>query len=103
MRSREPNREANRPTKVRRLSGDADECIPRRETDSIADTPSKMQSEVLAGEGVASAKNDKGKSREIQNGFVTPAMTRTSGQKRIDDYSVFKGRGRYGGGAENNQ
>lgn len=110
MRSREPNREANRPTKVRRLRGDefspSDECIPHNKTDCIVDTPSRMhpnQSEVLGCEGVASAKKDKGKSREIQNEVVTPILARTTGQKRLEDYSAFKGRGRYGNNTESNQ
>jgi hypothetical protein len=110
MRSREPNQETSRPTKVRRLSGDefgpSGECIPRNETDSIADTPSRMhpsQSDVLVSKEVACAKKNNGKSREIQNELVRPGMTRTGGQKRLDDYSAFKGRGRYGNGAESNQ
>ena len=110
MRSREPNQDASRPTKVRKLSGDefgpSGKCIPRNETDSIADTPSRMhssQSEVLGGKDVAGAKKDNGKSREIQDELVMPVMTRTSGQKRLDDYSAFKGRGRYGNGVEGNQ
>ena len=86
MRSREPNRVAStgKPTKVRQLSGD----------------------ESLANENVTSAKKDKGKSREVQNEFATPATpttTRTSDRKNIEDYSAFKGRGRYGKGAESNQ
>ena len=80
LRSIEPNWEASRPTKIRRLSGD----------------------ESLANVGVASAKKDKGKSREIQNEFGTPVTTRTNGQNHVD-YSAFKGRGRYGKGAESNQ
>lgn len=110
MRSREPNREASRPAKVRRVSGDefgrSDECIPRIETNSIVDTPStthSRRSDALRAEGVASAKKDKGKSREAQNEFTTPAMTRTSGQKRIEDYSAFKGNGRYGKDVESNR
>ena len=84
MRSREPNLEASRPTKVPRLSGD----------------------ESLANEGITSAKKDKGKSREV---FATPATpatpapTRTNDQKHLKDYSAFKGRGRYGNGSKNNQ
>jgi hypothetical protein len=104
MRSREPRQEVSRPTKVRRLSGDefgpSDNFTPRNETNSIADTPSRMhpdQSKVLVGQGVASTKE---KSREIQNKLFTPALTRTSGQKRIEDYSAYKGRGRYGNGSE---
>lgn len=81
MRSREPNLEASRPTKVRRLSGD----------------------ESLANEDVTSVKKDKGKSREVQNEFATPATTRTNDSKHIEDYSAFKGRGRYGNGAKTNQ
>ena len=84
-RSKEPSRETSRPTKIRRLSGD---------------------DESLANEVVTSVKNDKGKSREVQNEFVvpaTPATTRTNDQKRIEDYSAFKGRGRYGNGAVSNQ
>ena len=84
MRSREPNLEASRPTKFRRLS----------------------KNESLANESVTSAKKDKGKSREVQNEFATPAtpaMTRTKDQKRIEDYSAFKGRGRYGNAAVSNQ
>ena len=83
MSNREPNREASRPTKVRRLSGD----------------------ESQANDVVTSAKKDKGKSREVQNEFATPATppaTRTNDPKHID-YSAFKGRGRYGNGAERNQ
>ena len=81
MSNREPNREGSRPTKVRRLSGD----------------------ESLANDGVISAKKDKGKSKEVQNEFVTPVATRTNGPKHIEDYSAFKGRGRYGNGAGSNQ
>jgi hypothetical protein len=81
MRNKDPNREASRPTNVRRLSGD----------------------ESLANEDVPSAKKDKGKSREIQNEFATPAATRTNDPKHGEDYSAYKGRGRYGKGAKNNQ
>jgi hypothetical protein len=81
MHNKDPNREASRPTNVRRLSGD----------------------ESLANEDVPSAKKDKGKSREIQNEFATPAATRTNDPKHGEDYSAYKGRGRYGKGAKNNQ
>ena len=81
MASREPNLEGSRPTKVRRLSGE----------------------ESLANEDVPSAKKDKGKLKEVQNQFATPAATRTNDPKRIEDYSAFKGRGRYGNGAGSNQ
>ena len=84
-RSKEPSLETSRPTKVRRLSGD---------------------DESLANEVVTSVKKDKGKSKEVQNEFAvpaTPATTRTNDQKRIEDYSAFKGRGRYGNSAESNQ
>ena len=74
MRSREPNLEASRPTKVRRLSED----------------------DFLVNKNVFSTKKDKGKSREVQNEFATPTATRTNDPKRIEDYSAFKGRGRYG-------
>jgi hypothetical protein len=66
MRNKDPNREASRSTNVRRLSGD----------------------ESLANEDVPSAKKDKGKSREIQNEFATPATTRTNDPKHIEDYSA---------------
>jgi hypothetical protein len=83
MSNREPNRESSRPTKVRRLSGD-DESLPN--------------------EGVTSGKKDKGKSREVQSEFATPVTTRTNDQKKhIEDYSAFKGRGRYGNGAQSKQ
>lgn len=97
MRNREPTRETSRPTKIRRLSGNefgsSGTCTPRSETDDVADATSMTK--VLIGEGVISTK-DKGKSRKVQNGLATPATTRTSGQKCIEDYSAFKGRGRYG-------
>ena len=81
MRSREPNLEASRPTKVRRLSED----------------------DFLVNKNVLSTKKDKGKSREVQNEFATPTATRTNDPKRIEDYSAFKGRGRYGNGPKSNQ
>jgi hypothetical protein len=81
LRSREPNLETSRPTKIRRLSGDKS----------------------LANEDVPSAKKDKGKSREVQNEFATPVTTRTNDPKNLQDYSAFKGRGRYGNGAKSNQ
>ena len=84
MRNIELNRESSRPTKVRRLNED----------------------ESLTNKEVTSAKKDKGKSKEVQNEFATPttpATTRTNNQKHIEDYSAFKGRGRYGNGAGSNQ
>ena len=80
MRIRESNREGSRPTKVRRLSEDV----------------------FQVNKDVISSK-DKGKSREVQNEFATPVATRTNDPKRIEDYSAFKGRGRYGKSAKSNQ
>jgi hypothetical protein len=40
----------------------------------------------------------KGKGKERQEDLVTPLSSRTVGQKRLDDYSGFKGRGRYARG-----
>ncbi|KAF8806782.1 hypothetical protein BYT27DRAFT_7100717 [Phlegmacium glaucopus] len=68
---------------------------PQLTTSSTSSVMHSRWSEALGGEGAASAKKDKGKSREAQNEFATPATTRTSGQRRIEDYSAFKGRGRY--------
>ena len=42
----------------------------------------------------------KGKGKERQEDFVTPLTSRTAGQKRLDDYSAFKGRGRYARGGD---
>ena len=42
----------------------------------------------------------KGKGKERQEDFVTPLTSRTIGQKRLDDYSAFKGRGRYAKGGD---
>ena len=42
----------------------------------------------------------KGKGKERQEDFVTPFTSRTVGQKRFDDYSAFKGRGRYARGGD---
>jgi hypothetical protein len=92
MRSRELEQQMTRPAKVHKRSGDefgrSDECVPGDQTSVITDTPS--------------TRKDKGRSPEGQNELTTPAAVRTSGQDRIDNYSAFKGRGRYGN-AENNQ
>jgi len=42
----------------------------------------------------------KGKGKEREEDFVTPLTSRTVGQKRLDDYSAFKGRGRYARGGD---
>ena len=42
----------------------------------------------------------KGKGKERQEDFVTLLTSTTVGQKRLDDYSAFKGRGRYARGGE---
>ena len=42
----------------------------------------------------------KGKGKERQEDFVTPFTSRTVGQRRFDDYSAFKGRGRYARGGD---
>ncbi|KIM38589.1 hypothetical protein M413DRAFT_243905 [Hebeloma cylindrosporum] len=38
----------------------------------------------------------KGKEREVEPPFSTPLTSRNVGQKRLEDYSAFKGRGGYG-------
>ncbi|KAF5372374.1 hypothetical protein D9615_009280 [Tricholomella constricta] len=46
--------------------------------------------------GNAGPSTTKGKGKELQAPLSTPAnQSRTMGQKRLEDYSVFKGRGRY--------
>jgi len=42
----------------------------------------------------------KGKERELDVDATTPLTTRTMGQTRLEDYSAFKGRGRYGKAVE---
>ena len=42
----------------------------------------------------------KGKGKEREEDFVTPLTSRTVGQKHLDDYSAFKGRGRYAKGGD---
>jgi hypothetical protein len=42
----------------------------------------------------------KGKGKERQEDLVTPLTSRTVAQKRLDDYSAFKGRGRYARGGD---
>ena len=41
-----------------------------------------------------------GKGQERQEDFVTPLTSRTVAQKRLDHYSVFKGRVRYARGGD---
>jgi len=38
----------------------------------------------------------KGKGREVERPLSCPLTNRSVGQKRLEDYSAFKGRGRYG-------
>ena len=54
-------------------------------------------------DSVASPIGHKGKSQQVENKLTTPVMTRPSSQKRIEDYSALKGKGRYGNSSENNQ
>ena len=42
----------------------------------------------------------KGKGKEREEDFPTSLTSRTVGQKRLDDYSAFKGRGRYARGGD---
>ncbi|KAF9007546.1 DNA repair protein endonuclease SAE2/CtIP C-terminus-domain-containing protein [Cyathus striatus] len=46
--------------------------------------------------------NVKGKEKEKDADFDTPIMARNAGQKKLDDYSAYKGRGRYGKNASKN-
>ncbi|KAF8066545.1 DNA repair protein endonuclease SAE2/CtIP C-terminus-domain-containing protein [Lyophyllum atratum] len=81
------------PTKMRRLS---DEHNPSSALGSATPTLKKPQ----ANDGLSK----KGGGKILQAPLSTPANTvRTGGQKHLEDYSAFKGRGRYakGGGAAN--
>ncbi|KDR79382.1 hypothetical protein GALMADRAFT_243412 [Galerina marginata CBS 339.88] len=96
MRTKEPlqlanrDRESGRPAKMRRLS---DNGCDRSHISSMANVSSSSTSEPRLRPGSASTK---GKEREIQNDIFTPLTAQNMGQKRIEDYSAFKGRGRYG-------
>ncbi|PPR04200.1 hypothetical protein CVT24_010748 [Panaeolus cyanescens] len=95
MRHSRPQTE--RPAKIRRLSIDGS---PQRtklpaSTPRNVSGPSKLR--LLRSEG-APALSSTDREQEME---VTP-LARTAGQKRMDDYSAFKGRGRYGKSASTN-
>ncbi|KAF8154435.1 DNA repair protein endonuclease SAE2/CtIP C-terminus-domain-containing protein [Crassisporium funariophilum] len=103
--SLDSDREYDRPLKVRRLSGDdfgapvaSSSRLQQRFVPRASWPEASRQSSNLRLGDISSTNSSKGKHRAegMQSEVMTPVMTRTSGQKRIEDYSVFKGRGRYG-------
>ncbi|GLB40862.1 putative DNA repair protein endonuclease SAE2/CtIP C-terminus [Lyophyllum shimeji] len=73
------------PTKIRRLS---DEHARSSAMTSSTPKPKEIQPNEPS--------TEKGKGKVVQAPVSTPANSvRTSGQKRMEDYSAFKGRGRY--------
>lgn len=60
---------------------------------TMLETPSSTPRTTLLD---GSAPSVRGKERATEDENTTPMTSRTQGQKRIDDYSAFKGRGRYG-------
>lgn len=98
MRAIEPfqlHRDSERPSKLRRLSENSHELS--RGSSALGDISRSSHSH--SDPRPAS----KGKAREGDNSVSTPLTTRNLGQKRLEDYTAFKGRGRYGKMAEGPQ
>ncbi|KAH9476297.1 hypothetical protein JR316_0011871 [Psilocybe cubensis] len=79
------HRESERPNKLRRLSENSHEL--RREPSALTDVSRISHSDPRP--------SSKEKAKESDNAIVTPLTTRNRGQKHLEDYSAFKGRGRY--------
>lgn len=86
------DRDSERPNKLRRLSENSHELS--RVSYAMADISRSSNSHSDPRPSV------KGKERAADNGVSTPLTARNLGQKRLEDYSAFKGRGRYGKAAE---
>lgn len=69
-----------------------------RPTDQRTVRATKLPNQVI---GLSSSA--KGKEREVEAPFSSPLTSKNSGQKRLEDYSAFKGRGRYGKAGESAQ
>ncbi|KAF8900697.1 DNA repair protein endonuclease SAE2/CtIP C-terminus-domain-containing protein [Gymnopilus junonius] len=89
------DRESGRPAKMRRISDSGYD----RSANSSATTASSNSTSEPRPRTTEIISTRKGKERENMDDTATP-LTRNKGQKRLDDYSVFKGRGRYGKDAQ---
>jgi hypothetical protein len=81
-----------RPNKVRRVSGS--------EFSGGSSSSSSWVQHVMKNQVTPRLSGVKGRGKEREEDFVTPLSSRTVGQKRLDDYSAFKGRGRYARGGD---
>jgi hypothetical protein len=57
----------------------------------------------LRSQTISLSSSVKGKEREVEAPYSTPLTSKNVGQKRLEDYSAFKGRGRYGKADESAQ
>ncbi|KAF8960813.1 DNA repair protein endonuclease SAE2/CtIP C-terminus-domain-containing protein [Flammula alnicola] len=68
----------------------------RRHSTNERSTTGDVSSSSVSGRPEGPFSSIKGKERHVESDVTTPLTSRNQGQKRLEDYSAFKGHGRYG-------